>query len=78
MRLFKFIGIIFLIGTPLNAFDNNKIIEKIGSTCPTGFYPSGGFCKAYKSNKRSVILNRDRKICPSGYFPSAQYYCVSY
>ena len=68
MRLFQFAALIFIIGSPLNAFENNKIIEKIGFTCPTGFYSSGGFCKAYKSNTRSVILNRDRKNCPSGYF----------
>ena len=78
MKLFQLITLTFLIGSPVSSLENNKVIEKIGFSCPTGFYASGGFCKAYKNNKRSVILNRDRKNCPSGYFSSANYYCLSY
>ena len=78
MRLFQLITLTFLINSPVYSFENNKVIEKIGFSCPTGFYSSGGFCKAYKNNTKSVILNRDGKICPSGYFSSAKYYCLSY
>ena len=61
------------------AFANDlQIIQKIGSQCPIGFYTSGGFCKSYKSNKRKVILNKNKDRCPSGFFSSGKYYCLSY
>tara|TARA_Y100001933_G_scaffold231367_1_gene249134 strand:- start:516 stop:767 length:252 start_codon:yes stop_codon:yes gene_type:complete len=56
----------------------NKIIEKYGPNCPSGFYSSGGFCKSHKGNKRNVILNKNKKNCPTGYFSSGIYYCLSY
>ena len=77
MRLFQLLTLTFLISSPVSSFEN-RVIEKIGFSCPSGFYASGGFCKAYKNNKKRVILNRDRKTCPSGFFSSATYYCLSY
>tara|TARA_B100000963_G_scaffold337922_1_gene334311 strand:- start:255 stop:506 length:252 start_codon:yes stop_codon:yes gene_type:complete len=57
---------------------HNKIIEKYGPNCPSGFYTSAGFCKSHKGNKRNVILNKNKKNCPTGYFSSGIYYCLSY
>ena len=60
-------------GTPANA----QVVQKIGNSCPSGYFPSGNFCKGFP-NAKHAIPNPGGGGCPSGYFPSGGNYCVSF
>jgi hypothetical protein len=81
MKSFQILGIGFAaallaaIGAPANA----QALQRIGNSCPNGYYPSGGnFCKGFP-NAKHAIPNPGGGGCPSGYDPSGGgNYCVSF
>jgi hypothetical protein len=44
-----------------------------GSSCPTGTYKSGDYCKPFKSNSDQVIIGKSGRKCPTGFYKSGSY-----
>jgi len=61
------------IGAPANA----QVVQRIGSSCPNGYYSSGNFCKGFP-NAKHAIPNPGGGGCPNGYYSSGGNYCVSF
>jgi hypothetical protein len=45
-------------------------INKIGATCPTGYFASGNCCEALHKDTPTAIPKIKGAACPSGYFAS--------
>ena len=55
--------------------EQQTIIQKSGSKCPTGNYSSGDYCKRINGYDREAIPREGEADCPSGWRKSGSY-CV--
>jgi hypothetical protein len=61
-----------LLLTVTTALAQNPIPRQ-GSSCPTGTYKSGDYCKPFKSNSDQVIIEKSGSKCPTGFYKSGKY-----
>ena len=54
---------------PSQGGNTRGAIEKIGSSCPIGFYSSGEYCVSSPNNQREAI-QKSGNSCPIGWFSS--------
>jgi len=59
---------------PSSSGTGRGAIEKVGRSCPLGYYASGNYCLSSPSNQRQAIPKRGRS-CPLGWFSSGEY-CI--
>jgi hypothetical protein len=66
--------LILLIATTATA---QTPIPRVGDSCPTGTYRSGGYCKPIKSSTGDTqhIIVKSGNKCPTGHYSSAGSYC---
>ena len=71
IAMYRFLScLIFLVAT--TALAQNPI-HRQGSSCPTGTYKSGDYCKPFKSNSDQVIIEKSGSKCPTGFYTSGNY-----
>jgi hypothetical protein len=63
--------LIFLVAT--TTATAQKPIPRQGSSCPTGTYKSGDYCKPLKSAEDQVIIEKSGSKCPTGFYKSGNY-----
>jgi hypothetical protein len=71
--------LLLLLLAPISVLASD-VIPKVGSSCPTGMYASGDYCKAFKSTSEKggkIVANPSGGKCPTGWYRSGDY-CKAY
>jgi hypothetical protein len=72
IAMYKYLSCLIVLVVTTTALAQNPIPRQ-GSSCPTGTYKSGDYCKPIKSNSGQVIIKRSGRKCPTGFYKSGNY-----